>query len=86
MDIYAQNILDHFKAPHNEGVLSDASIIQKEENHSCGDTLEVSMTIEKESIAKIAFQGSGCAISQAAMSILSDELVGMTMNEVQALS
>jgi nitrogen fixation protein NifU and related proteins len=79
--MYRENILDHYKHPHNYGTLDDA-ITHKESNPLCGDEIEVFMHIVTNKITEIKFQGYGCAISIAAMSILSDYVKGKTVEEV----
>ena len=74
MDIYAQNILDHYKNPRNRGKMSNANAQHIEANTLCGDSIGVSAKIEKNIIQKIKFTGEGCAISQAAISILSEHV------------
>ena len=94
MDLYAENILDHYRHPRNKfpllrrgkGQAEGAEIISHEEtNLSCGDSLEIDLTISDRRIAAIGWNGDGCAISQAAMSMLSEEIVGKTPEEVQSL-
>ncbi len=82
MDIYAQNILDHFKHPHNAGRLAQPTVSRHEANHSCGDAMTVDLALEGLRIADVKFEGTGCAISQAAMSILSDELIGTEVDDL----
>lgn len=76
MDLYAENILDHFRHPRNSGELSPATADHEEFNHACGDALHLWVLIGNGTIAKIGWTGEGCAISQASMSILSEELTG----------
>lgn len=85
MDLYADNILDHYKHPHHHGELSDASIVHTENNPSCGDILTLHVKIDGERVTNSAWTGDGCAISQAGMSILSDELSGKTITELASL-
>lgn len=76
MDIYAENIIDHYKHPHKKERLASPTVSYEEKNPSCGDTLTVDLEIENETVTGVGWTGEGCAISQAAMSILSDELAG----------
>lgn len=85
MDIYAETILDHYKHPHHKGVLSDASVTHTENNPSCGDRVEIALKITNGSIENIAWNGEGCAISQAAMSLLSDELIGKPAADAEVI-
>lgn len=82
MDLYAENVLDHYRHPRHTGKLSNPTVSHREENLSCGDDLRVELRVENGTIAEIAWQGTGCAISQAAMSLLSEELVGKNLEEV----
>ena len=70
--------MDHYRHPHNYGVLSGADAAQHEVNDSCGDDISVSLKLKGQKIEAIKFTGHGCAISQAGISMLSDELVGQT--------
>lgn len=85
MDIYADNILDHYKHPHHHGEISDASVTHTEHNPSCGDMIALGLKIDGERIAEIGWTGDGCAISQAGMSILSDTLTGKSTAELSSL-
>ncbi len=82
MDLYADNILDHYKHPRNTGSLTDA-ISHREENISCGDDLIIDLTIDDGKIKDLKWRGQGCAISQAAMSLMSEELIGMTVAKAE---
>lgn len=86
MDLYAENILDHFRHPRNSGELPGATVHHEEWNHACGDELHLSFLIENGIVTKIAWKGTGCAISQASMSILSEELIGKREEDVLALT
>lgn len=86
MDIYAEQILDHFRHPRNKTALSSPSISHEEKNTSCGDFLTIELQIADGKITEIGWSGDGCAISQAGMSLLSEELLGMTLEDANALS
>jgi nitrogen fixation protein NifU and related proteins len=81
MDLYAENILDHYKHPRNTGHIASPTVSHREENLSCGDDLTVDLVITDGVIDEVKWRGEGCAISQAAMSLLSEELTGMTADE-----
>jgi len=85
-DIYRQQILDHYKNPRNHGELEDPTFSHVGENPMCGDRIELDVALDEEGrIERVAFQGEGCAISQAAASLLSEELPGLTIEELQAM-
>ncbi len=85
MDLYAENILDHFKHPRGQEPIGTPSIEHREENASCGDELTLQLILDDKKITAASWSGTGCAISQAAMSLLSEELNGMTIAEAENL-
>jgi nitrogen fixation NifU-like protein len=86
-NLYRDFILEHYKNPHNAGVLDPHDLHAADSNPTCGD--ELSMTIRLDDghsrISDVAFEGRGCAISQASASILTDSLRGMSLDEVRAI-
>ncbi|ACV11402.1 SUF system FeS assembly protein, NifU family [Halorhabdus utahensis DSM 12940] len=86
-DMYRQQILDHYKNPRNYGEIEGATFTHVGENPMCGDTIEMDVVLDddEETIEAVAFQGDGCAISQASASMLSERLEGMTIEELEAL-
>ena len=86
MDVYAENILDHYRDPRGQGDLESPDAKHEEVNHSCGDAVTLHLKLEGETIAALRWEGTGCAISQAAMSMLSDELEGMSTADALALT
>ena len=84
--LYREQILDHYKHPHNFGELDDADLEFEDTNPLCGDELRVQIRTDDEGrIDEIRFSGQGCAISQAAASMVSDEVKGMTVEELVRL-
>ena len=84
-DIYKENILDHYRNPRNKTTLANATHQQTSKNPLCGDQLTLYLNVENSIIKKAAFQGSGCAISQAAMSLLTEHLENMTVDQALQL-
>jgi nitrogen fixation NifU-like protein len=86
-DMYRQQILDHYKNPRNYGELEDPTFSHVGENPMCGDTIEIDVQLDDddEVIERIAFQGDGCAISQAAASMLSKTLQGKSVEELSEM-
>ncbi|OGB83310.1 hypothetical protein A3F66_05620 [candidate division TM6 bacterium RIFCSPHIGHO2_12_FULL_32_22] len=72
MDIYAKELLDHYKNPHNFGKLENADITSDEYNPSCGDRVQIFINIKDNKIKDISFVGEGCVISLATASMLTD--------------
>ncbi len=84
-EMYKENILDHFKNPRNFGKLSGAQASAKEVNTLCGDEITVELKVKAGEISDVKFHGQGCAISQAAASILTEEARGKKLEDVQKL-
>jgi nitrogen fixation NifU-like protein len=84
-DLYRDYILDHYKRPRNFGELEPHDLEAFEHNPLCGDQLGVHIRVQDDRIADIRFYGHGCAISQAAASIASEELKGMSLEEAGGL-
>lgn len=86
-DLYREQILDHYKRPRNYGELEDPNFTHHGENPVCGDeiVIDVDLAEDGSTIQRVAFRGDGCAISQAAASLLTGELPGMTLAEVDEL-
>ena len=84
-DLYRDYILDHYKHPRNFGELEPHDLEAHEHNPLCGDEMGVHIRVSDGRIAELRFHGHGCAISQAAASIDSEDLVGMPLEEVAGL-
>src|SRR3989344_7075117 len=86
-ELYKENILEHYRNPHNRGVPDVYNIRGVAANPTCGDDVEIYLTLDSAGkVAEANFLGEGCAISQAATSMLTDKLKGMAMGEVKLLS
>ncbi len=86
MDLYAENILDHYRNPHHYGHLAQPTVAFDDSNPLCGDKIHLELLIEEDVITDAAFSGEGCAISQASSSMLLDEVIGKSMEELLAMS
>jgi nitrogen fixation protein NifU and related proteins len=86
-NLYRDFILEHYRSPHNKGVLDPADLQFADSNPTCGDEMSMTLRLDatKQRIDDVAFDGRGCAISQASASILTDELRGMTLDQVKAM-
>ncbi|MGH3081353.1 MAG: Fe-S cluster assembly sulfur transfer protein SufU [Gaiellaceae bacterium] len=87
-DLYREVILDHYKNPRGHGVIEDADATAEGMNPLCGDEVSIYVAFEDdgETIDEIKFSGRGCAISQAATSMLTEMVQGRTVTEVGGLS
>lgn len=84
-DLYQEVILDHNKRPRNFRTIEGASHHADGYNPLCGDKLTLTLTVDRDSIVDVAFLGSGCAISKASASLMTDTLKGKSVAEARAL-
>jgi len=85
-ELYRDQILDHYKRPHNFGRLDDFDLEFEDNNPFCGDEQHVYIKLDEDDrVSEISFQGQGCAISTAATSLLTDELAGKSRDELLQL-
>jgi nitrogen fixation protein NifU and related proteins len=86
-DFYRENILDHYKNPRNYGALDEPHAHAEGQNPLCGDEVAIGINFAQdgETIEDIRFEGRGCAISQAATSMLTDLVKGKTAADVAAM-
>ena len=84
-ELYREVILDHFKNSAHKGVLPDAPIHAEGNNPLCGDELGFDIALANGQIGQVRFHGKGCAISQAAASMLAGQLEGKTVKESQRI-
>jgi nitrogen fixation NifU-like protein len=85
-DLYQQEILEHAKHPRNSGQLDHPTVVREEVNPLCGDKLRFDLLIEDDVIKDIRFSGRGCAISQAAASMLTEQVKGTSIAEAREVS
>ena len=84
MSLYQDLILDHYRNPRNQGMLKAPTHLAAANNPTCGDRLEMQLSVKNGIIADVKFSGSGCAISQASASLLSEFVKGKTIAEASA--
>jgi nitrogen fixation NifU-like protein len=87
-NLYRDFILEHYREPHNRGVLERYDLAFADANPTCGDELSMTLQLDdaQQRVIDVAFDGRGCAISQAAASLLTDELRGKTVAELGQLA
>ncbi|MBI2579072.1 MAG: SUF system NifU family Fe-S cluster assembly protein [Candidatus Aenigmarchaeota archaeon] len=85
-ELYQEIILDHYRHPHNYGILEDKNAEASDVNPLCGDAVSMTLKINGNAVKDIRFSGAGCAISQAAASMLTDAVKSKTIEEVKNLS
>ncbi|HEX5504302.1 MAG TPA: iron-sulfur cluster assembly scaffold protein [Thermomicrobiales bacterium] len=81
---YRENILDHNREPRHHGRLDRPTISREESNPLCGDVIHMDLLIEDGRLVDARFEGRGCAVSQAAASMLLEEVVGRDIEAVKA--
>jgi nitrogen fixation NifU-like protein len=84
-DLYQEVILDHNKRPRNLRRLDDANRKAEGYNPLCGDKVVVYLKLEGDIVRDVSFEGSGCAISTASASMMTESLKGRTVDQVRAL-
>ena len=86
MDLYREEILEHWRSPQNFGKLDDADFVIEQINPLCGDQVTFFFKIKKGKINKISFTGKGCAISIASASILSEAIFGKPVSALAKIT
>jgi nitrogen fixation NifU-like protein len=84
-ELYQEVILDHNRRPRNWGALADATRKAEGFNPLCGDRLTLYVKVDGDRLTGVSFEGSGCAISKASASLMTDAIKGRTIGEVTAL-
>ena len=84
-DLYRDNIIDHYQNPRNYGTLEHPDISYEDSNPVCGDEIRMDLKIQDGRVAAARFQGHGCSISQASASMLTEEIMGKTLEEVKQI-
>jgi nitrogen fixation NifU-like protein len=85
-DLYRDYILEHYRRPHNFGILEQPDARYEGANPLCGDRITMMLGIRDGKVAEVAFTGRGCAISQASASLLTDEIKGKPVEEVAKMT
>ena len=85
-DLYRDYILEHYRRPHNFGVIDSPSVTQEGSNPLCGDRLTLQLRVRGGVIDGVGFTGRGCAISQASASLLTDEIKGKPITKAAGMA
>src|SRR6476659_9806929 len=85
-DLYRDSILEHYRRPHNLGVLEAPSATYEGSNPLCGDRITMQLGVTDGVVSEVGFTGRGCAISQASASLLIDEIKGKPVADVAGLA
>jgi nitrogen fixation protein NifU and related proteins len=86
LDMYQEVILQHYRSPRNFGPLSTPDLSGEESNPLCGDHIRVDLKLNgKQAIEQVGFSGDGCAISVASASMLTQKLLGLSLEQAKAI-
>lgn len=85
-DLYRQVIMDHYQHPRNQGHLSDEAVSIDLRNPTCGDEISLQLMVENGVVQDVRFKGSGCSISMASASMMTDAIKGKTVDDALRLS
>jgi nitrogen fixation protein NifU and related proteins len=85
-DIYREIILDHYRNPRNKGRLTNPDVSIHDSNPLCGDEIDIHLKVEEDKIKEIKFEGRGCAISQASVSMLTEMVLNKPLTLVKDLA
>jgi nitrogen fixation NifU-like protein len=84
-DLYREIILDHYRSPRNQEKLAESDLEAEGINPFCGDEVVLQIKLVDGLVNAVSFKGTGCSISQASASILTDAIKGKTLDEAEAL-
>jgi nitrogen fixation protein NifU and related proteins len=84
--IYSEIILDYYRHPRNKGSLPSHQIHARDSNPLCGDIIEIQMQLDNGHVKDVKYNGQGCAISQASASMLTELVMGKSLDEVRKIS
>lgn len=85
-ELYKEVILDHYRSPRNRGRIEEAEVHLHRDNPLCGDEVDLYVDIEDGKIVGVGFEGKGCSISQASISMMTDKLRGLTAEGAEGLA
>lgn len=85
IDLYAEDIITYYEHPHNKGKMKDASVSMHNENSLCGDDVTIYLKVKDGKIEDVKFEGTGCAISVATASMLTDFVKGKTLEGIEGM-
>jgi nitrogen fixation NifU-like protein len=85
LDIYKENILEHYENPKNFGSMKDPDVKSHDTNPLCGDSFDFEFKMKDGKIEDVKFHGHGCAISTASASMLTEKIIGMSLEDIKKL-
>ena len=85
LDMYQENILDHYESPRNFGHIISPDVKSHDSNPLCGDSFDMEFKFKEGKVVDVKFSGHGCAISTASASMLTEKLIGMGIDDLKKL-
>jgi len=85
VNLYQDALIDHYRNPRNRGILEHADFKSGEDNPSCGDSVQLYGRVKDGRLVAVSFEGTGCVISQAAASMLTQKVLGQDLHEIMKL-
>ncbi len=85
IEMYQENILDHYEFPRNFGRMKKYDVIAQDSNTLCGDSFSFMFKFENNKVKEVMFEGRGCAISTASASMLSEKIKGMNLEDIKKI-
>lgn len=86
MNLYQQQLMDHYRNPRNTNKVDSPTFATDQHNPSCGDSISMEGVVKDGILIAVSFKGSGCVISQATASMLTQMCLGKTVHEIMALT
>ncbi len=85
-DLYREYILEHYRNPRNYGSLNNPDISYTDSNPLCGDEIRIDINLNDNKVQDVRFQGTGCAISKASASMLTEMIEGMSLEDIKDIT
>jgi nitrogen fixation NifU-like protein len=85
-DLYKEVILDHYRSPRNRNKIDNADVHLHRDNPLCGDEIDLYVDIDGGRVTAVGFEGRGCSISQASVSMMTEKLKGLSLDEAESLA
>lgn len=85
-DLYKEVILDHYRSPRNRTKIENADVHLHRDNPLCGDEIDLYVDIDAGKVTAVGFEGRGCSISQASVSMMTEKLKGLSLGEAETLA
>lgn len=86
MSLYREEILDHYKHPRNFGIMDHPTVTVDEDNSSCGDRIALALKVQGNALSEVRWSGSGCALSMAGVSMLSERITGGDIHDIESFT